>query len=600
MPFSSIVWQFFNLKADGIVECRICNHHLKRSHRSTTNLIRHVKVKHPIELEIEEEKRKPSTSAASSSTTSSSETPQSSDGTSKTDTVKSDTPKLKQPTVLEAVERHQKYRPDDRRKQEIDDLIVNMIIQDTRPMSIVEDEGFLKLIKYLNPRYEMIARSTIRDKRLPSMYMKQKGQLKKELSEVQSVSVTTDSWTSNATESYTTITAHYIDGDWKQKSKVLSTRSEGKTHTSENLAQELLDCFKEFEIEDKVNYIVTDNASNITKAASQLKTHHPCLAHTLNLAVKDALKETETQKIIAKVKSIVKHFKHSSKQVGKLKAVHAQKNTTFIKLKQECDTRWNSTLDMLESYINQHEEITAVLCTGGKANLCLITNDETDEVEEIKNIIKTLKPMKEATTELAGEHFTTISKVIPMITALKRVCAKQTTPLAVTLSAQLSFRFDSLVSADYLEIAAALDPRFKNRSAEATAFKKIKTLLPALETETEAMIPTPETNETSYWQEWDVDIDKEQSQVSNPSELELQYYVKMPNLHRTSNPLMWWDAQSHALPEMSKLARQYLSIPATSVPSERIFSKAGEIISKRRSSLKPKHVDMLIFLNKNI
>ena len=169
MPFSSIVWQFFNLKADGIVECRICNHHLKRSHRSTTNLIRHVKVKHPIELEIEEEKRKPSTSAASSSTTSSSETPQSSDGTSKTDTVKSDTPKLKQPTVLEAVERHHKYRPDDRRKQEIDDLIVNMIIQDTRPMSIVEDEGFLKLIKYLNPRYEMIARSTIRDKRLPSM-----------------------------------------------------------------------------------------------------------------------------------------------------------------------------------------------------------------------------------------------------------------------------------------------------------------------------------------------------------------------------------------------------------------------------------------------
>merc|ERR1712115_503838 len=103
-----------------------------------------------------------------------------------------------------------------------------MIIRDTRPFSIVEDQGFLALINYLNPRYQMIARSTIRDKRLPALYNLKKEEIKKELLESQSVAITTDSWTSISTQSYTTITAHYIDKDWVQKSKVLYTRSNGK------------------------------------------------------------------------------------------------------------------------------------------------------------------------------------------------------------------------------------------------------------------------------------------------------------------------------------------------------------------------------------
>lgn len=46
-------------------------------------------------------------------------------------------------------------------------------------------------------------------------------------------------------------------------------------------------------------------------------------------------------------------------------------------------------------------------------------------------------------------------------------------------------------------------------------------------------------------------------------------------------------------------ALKYLCIPATSTESERMFSKAGLIISDRRSCLKAKTVDMLLFINKN-
>ena len=75
---------------------------------------------------------------------------------------------------METVERTQKYKHDHRKKKEIDQLVLNMIIQDTRPMSIVEDKGFKKLINYLDPRYEMIARSTIRYIRLPALYNEKK------------------------------------------------------------------------------------------------------------------------------------------------------------------------------------------------------------------------------------------------------------------------------------------------------------------------------------------------------------------------------------------------------------------------------------------
>ena len=36
------------------------------------------------------------------------------------------------------------------------------------------------------------------------------------------------------------------------------------------------------------------------------------------------------------------------------------------------------------------------------------------------------------------------------------------------------------------------------------------------------------------------------------------------------------------------------------VPAERLFSKAGELVSARRNRLKPKQVNTYLFLNKNM
>ena len=58
--------------------------------------------------------------------------------------------------------------------------------------------------------------------------------------------------------------------------------------------------------------------------------------------------------------------------------------------------------------------------------------------------------------------------------------------------------------------------------------------------------------------------------------------------------------EKRRFPNLKILALKYLAVPGSSVPSERLFSKAGELVSERRNRLKPKNIDMMLFLNKNI
>lgn len=77
------------------------------------------------------------------------------------------------------------------------------------------------------------------------------------------------------------------------------------------------------------------------------------------------------------------------------------------------------------------------------------------------------------------------------------------------------------------------------------------------------------------------------------------YFGQQPLL-KTESPLSWWKSNEAKYPTVASLAKSFLCIPATSTPSERLFSAAGNIISKKRASLKPKHVDMLTFLHYNL
>ena len=67
------------------------------------------------------------------------------------------------------------------------------------------------------------------------------------------------------------------------------------------------------------------------------------------------------------------------------------------------------------------------------------------------------------------------------------------------------------------------------------------------------------------------------------------------------DPLKWWRAKRREgiMVPCLNVVKKMFCIPATSVPSEQLFSKAGLLISEKRTRLSPKNVDMLLFLSKN-
>ncbi|KAK9537979.1 hypothetical protein VZT92_005546 [Zoarces viviparus] len=66
------------------------------------------------------------------------------------------------------------------------------------------------------------------------------------------------------------------------------------------------------------------------------------------------------------------------------------------------------------------------------------------------------------------------------------------------------------------------------------------------------------------------------------------------------DPLAWWKSNQCKYPHIAMMARRYLAVPGTSVPSERVFSTAGDIVTAKRSTLSPENVDILIFVKKNL
>jgi hypothetical protein len=64
-----------------------------------------------------------------------------------------------------------------------------------------------------------------------------------------------------------------------------------------------------------------------------------------------------------------------------------------------------------------------------------------------------------------------------------------------------------------------------------------------------------------------------------------------------SCPLAWWYTNQRKYKMLSQVAIRTLCIPATSAPSERVFSVAGLTIAKDRARLAPQTANELIFLH---
>lgn len=77
-------------------------------------------------------------------------------------------------------------------------------------------------------------------------------------------------------------------------------------------------------------------------------------------------------------------------------------------------------------------------------------------------------------------------------------------------------------------------------------------------------------------------------------------YLSEPLSIRKSDPLQYWKEKEIQWPLLARLTLKYLAVPPASVPSDRLFSTAGDIVCEQRNWINSEKVEMLLFLLKNL
>ena len=126
----------------------------------------------------------------------------------------------------------------------------------------MEGERLCSLVTFLQPGNRVPSRKYI------TAFLKRKHdvgkeQLKKNLKEVFSVSLTTDTlciWSSLATESYITVSGHYLTPDWDTCSYVSETSGFPERHTGDKIANKLCKIGEQYDLNNEVTTVVHDCA----------------------------------------------------------------------------------------------------------------------------------------------------------------------------------------------------------------------------------------------------------------------------------------------------------------------------------------------------
>ena len=212
-----------------------------------------------------------------------------------------------------------KLNPNSPRALECTKSIGMLMAKDLRPFSVVDNPGFRYMVNTLEPRYKISSRTHFAEKVGPQLYEQVKLGVISQLNSAPAIALTTDGWTSMATQSYETITAHFINDKWDMSNYVLQTRVLGEVHTSHNLAEGLKKAMSFWNLSrNGINpTLTTDNASNVCNAVKEVgaSAHKRCFAHTLNLSTRKGLDLPQMDRLLGRVSHIVSFFQEVTLQL---------------------------------------------------------------------------------------------------------------------------------------------------------------------------------------------------------------------------------------------------------------------------------------------
>ncbi|XP_041855238.1 E3 SUMO-protein ligase ZBED1-like [Melanotaenia boesemani] len=573
----SSVWDIFT-KVDDEVHCSMCDTILKYR-RSTTSMMYHIKSKHP-------------------------------------DTVPNDAVSL--PTQAEVTE-----------------LISRMIEKDMLPISVVNGEGFHELLAHTVQNFKMPSAGDI-TRIIEGHFCEKAEELAVQLGKVEKVALTVDFWAALPFQRYITISCSFITEDWQWKSAVLQTHKLSEGHTAaDGVTERLLSTVQAWGITGKVGSCVHNNIESIPSAqagACATWDYVTCFATTLQFAVTKGLSE-DLVHIIAAAGRLVQHFSDNLLASEALEQKQVQMCLPQHKLIKSSKARWDTICDMFERLLEQRWAIKAVLSdrtiTNRQEALTLEIEDDCWQI--IENFTPVLATLKWATTVISAETEVSISNIYPITFSLiqTHLASKENDVKQVlefkdkvqrSLRDYVEVDSSELVSKPAL-IASMLDPRHKHLSfLTPTGRLAAKVKLHELVAKLDAMTATVKAKDEQQETPITPDIsqmakssqlkkdpkntmvlllgDNYSSSYATDIEAQVDYYLRDIAPSLDINPLDWWRVNGLRFPKLATLARHYLCVPSVSLPS--LLSDNGQTFATMRTRLSPEHVNMMIFVNRNV
>lgn len=525
------------------------------------------------------------------------------------------------------------------KKVNVTDKIIEMLLVDMLPVNVLEGTGFKKLISALEPTYKIPSIKEFYIDHIPKKYYTEYKKVQNLLKEAEKVHASVELWSGYEDINFVTISCHFVTDDFRYRHYALNTFTVTEP-SPEQLMTHIVTSISQWDLSLDVMCIVTDG-SDILSKASKLTGWKciNCFAFILNDTIQSSLaSSSELTALVDKCRKVVAFVRNndSAKQQlleaqmhdKNLKMQHAQAQVMDInaatdvkyplKMKKDNPTEWISTFYMLQRIATLKNVLIKILDNFSLSIDILTKNDWT----AIDETISLLKAFEVVILELCNEPYQFASKVIPVTLGLNSLINNCNTltlnsieKVRKDILAQLRKRLGQVEHNLMLAMATVLDPRFKNiafqsETAVEAAIQELTTEAGKEASNNSSLDHLPEKDRKdmpsctdSLWEGFErkATPKKASSRTDDIVNSEIKHYLEEPLLDRKKNPFLWWKTQGQAqFPILSKIAKQILCIPATSIPPERVFLKKGRLFAEKRKSIKPKYVDQFIFLNQNI
>jgi hypothetical protein len=232
------------------------------------------------------------------------------------------------------------------------------IVLSKQPFETVEDPHFRQMCFNLNPKVEPMTVRKVKElvaERTAFCEAAVTSQLA-----VEHYAITNDSWTSRRSQSYTAITAHWIDSDFVLRTCALGCQpKEGRAQAADHVS-DIETAMERFDLKySRMVASVTDTDATMIAAGRMLQEHarlsvaddqvaleslvqwHGCVDHILELTTKIAFTDIpESEGTMAICRSLVAYFNQSSIATKILRDVQTTMHVQAVDVIQDVITRW--------------------------------------------------------------------------------------------------------------------------------------------------------------------------------------------------------------------------------------------------------------------